>query len=71
MLEARERREVWCPNVGQIGARSIPFNETEAPERIASESFSPTSAVQKVVLLILNELRCFLAVFLHYILHRF
>jgi hypothetical protein len=32
---------------------------------------NPTSAVQKVVLLILNELRCFLAVFLHYILHRF
>jgi hypothetical protein len=32
---------------------------------------SPSSAVQKVLLLILNNLRCFSAVFLHYILHRF
>jgi hypothetical protein len=32
---------------------------------------NPSSAVQKVLLLILNNLRCFSAVFLHYILHRF
>jgi hypothetical protein len=37
----------------------------------AVRPFNPSSAVQKVLLLILNNLRCFSAVFLHYILHRF
>jgi hypothetical protein len=32
---------------------------------------NPTSALQRVVLLILNELRYFSAVLLHYIMHRF
>ena len=51
-----------------------PSNSTGGTFTRVDASFSsarPSSAVQKVVLLILNGLRCFLAVFLHYILHRF
>jgi hypothetical protein len=72
--------------VGGYSGRIISFEPTtEAHSRLLKRSQrdplwnvsgtpstpSPTSAVQKVVLLILNELRCFSVVFLHYILHRF
>jgi hypothetical protein len=51
-----------------------PSNSTGGTFTRVDASFSsarPSSAVQKVLLLILNNLRCFSAVFLHYILHRF